>query len=348
MNNKTIQELKENFYILYEKYLQEKKEQTGEEVFPTKATLLNLLLNETERYIGGNFDGTRLFTNHEVDILNQAHALLFKLYKDELSPQGLYENLKEFTKNTKDFYDAVYEMNCGEYHRLLDVDKNINTTSYESTPLINAVKNLNLKMVADIIHRGADVNQPDKKGFSPLYHALQGRGVSSGATHSLIVQLLIQAGARQANLDGKGSSALVLAVKNNRPRCLMMLIKTKGDAEGYIKNEKGENVSFLNYAVQRSFYNVFQVLVAKGAQLNKADETGLTPLQTAESLGKTSFKDIIMEFQSIEKASLVEDQTKKWPSIHATPHKIEKIASNQRGGHLQASYRKVNDSYIHE
>ena len=84
MNNKTIQELKENFYILYEKYLQEKKEQTGEEVFPTKATLLNLLLNETERYIGGNFDGTRLFTNHEVDILNQAHALLFKLYKDEL------------------------------------------------------------------------------------------------------------------------------------------------------------------------------------------------------------------------------------------------------------------------
>ena len=348
MKNKTIQELKENFYILFEKYIQATKEQTGEEVFPSKATLVNLFLNETENYIGGNFDRTRFFTSTEVEILNQAHALLFKLYKDELSPQGLYENLKEFSRNTKDFYDAVYEVNCGEYYRLLDADKNINTTCYESTPLIRAIQNSHLTMVSDIIHRGADVNQPDKKGLSPLYYAVRGRGVSSGATHSSIVQLLLQAGAKQTKLDGKDASAIILSVKNNRPRCLMMLLKNKEDAEGYIKNEKGEKVSFLNYAVQHSFYNVFQVLIAKGARLDKADETGLTPFQTAKALGKTSFQDMITEIQTLEKQALLQEQGKILPTISSSTHMPEKIASNQRGPHLYTSLVQSHGSYVHE
>ncbi len=295
MKEKTIQQLKENFYILLEKYIQKEKALTGREECPRKEVILNLFLNETERYIGGTFDYSRVFSSREIKVLNYAHSLLFKMQKGEISTQQIYEDLKNFSVATKDFYDAVYEENSGEYEKLLGADKNINTSQYQSTPLINAINNANLKMVSDIIKMGADVNQPDKKGLKPLYHALVCRGIASGANHSTIVQFLINAGAKTTNLDGKGSSAQVLAIQNNRPRCLMMLMQQKKSTNEYIINEEGKKVSFANYAVQKSFYKSFQVLLAHGADIHAVDETGLSPFQTACKLKKEAFTELMNE-----------------------------------------------------
>lgn len=333
MTNKTIQELKENFYILFEKYKQKKEAETGKVVYPNKAEVLDLFLNETERYIGGRFDHARFFTHEELDVLSYAHTLLFKLQRNETSSKEIYRDLREFAQNTKAFYDSVYEENYSDYHRLLNADKNINTTHYDSTPLILAIQNSNLKMVSDIIQLGADVNQRDKKGLSPLYHAIKGYKISSGGTHSLIVQYLLQAGARTENLDGKGTSALVLAVQSNRPRCVMMLAKDKYDRCGYIKNEKGENVSFLNYAIRHSLFNVFQVLIAGGAKIDEPDGTGLSPVQTAQALGKKEFVGLMADVKAadLEEAQL---RCKKIASSKRTDYAYELSFKRERPAHL--------------
>lgn len=312
MTKKTIEQLKENFYVIFDNYLKTESQKGEKNSCLSLRTLSNQLLDETERYIGGRFDGLRVFSNREIDVLNYAHAVLFKLHSGDLTPKSLYNNLKEFADNTKGFYEAVSTMNYGEYYRLLNAEKNVNTSLCESTPLIAAVKNGHLTMVMEIIKSGADVNQPDKDGFTPLYFALSTNGPSVGSTQALIIQFLVQAGAKTKNLDGNGIDATSLAVMNNHPKSLMFLLQKSFSTEGKIKEEDGKSVSFLNYAIRHSLFKVFQVLIANGADIHKKDETGKSPLMTADLLQKEVYKELMLERQeSCSTIELVNAKEKK-------------------------------------
>lgn len=309
MTKKTIDQIKENFYNLYENHLKHQREVFGREIHLDKRSLSVLFLDEVERYIGGSFDpnnSRRIFSTDEIVVLTYVHDLLNQLHDGKINQAQIYENLRRFDDNTQRFYQAVKDMDCGEYYRLSKEEKNINTSRYETTPLIEAIKKHHLTFVLDMVRCGVNVNQPDKKGRMPLYYALENNALLNGndSTQAAIVQVLVQNAAKVDNLDGNGLGAMAWAVMNNRPRCLMFLAQRNGHVDGVVKDENGENLSFLNYALTHDFFNVFQVLISNGADVNAVDASGCSALMLAEKLKKNEFKNIIQQCAMARPVSL--------------------------------------------
>jgi|SRR5579863_5915477 len=99
----------------------------------------------------------------------------------------------------KDLYGNVYAGNEAEVERLLrsGADPNyISPTADQFTPLIVAVKTRDEDLVALLLHYGANPNQHDKFGHSPLYFALL-----DNDEPVLILRLLIANGAKTNSQD---------------------------------------------------------------------------------------------------------------------------------------------------
>ena len=311
MTRKNINQLRENFYLVFEDYIQEHKEKSGKICFPDKNTLLNLFLTETERYIGGKFDETRVFSPDELEILEYAHSFLFKIHEGKQTIKDVYTGLKRFVDNSKEFYRAVDEMNCGEYYRLLDADKNINTALEVKTPLIRAIQNGQLTIVLDLVRRGAQVHQTDQRNLMPLYYAISKTHATNVSNQMSIVHYLLQLGAKTDNLDGNGTNAVSLAVRSNSPGCLKVLMNHHVAPVGFIENEQGKKESVLNYAIKKSYFEVFQILVHNGADVYHVDEMGVSPYMSVQLMKKDEYKKVLNEFMDDNSKKTTKQADKK-------------------------------------
>ena len=117
------------------------------------------------------------------------------------------------------------------------------------------------------IRWGTDINQVDADGGRPLH-------VAAAQGSQVVVKLLLKNGADIEALDRENHSALYVAVMNGRTRVAELLIK---QGAPYDANELLDD-AVANDLVDR---DVVRLLVSLGAQINRTDAQGSTPLLQA-------------------------------------------------------------------
>ena len=178
--------------------------------------------------------------------------------------------------------------------------------------------NVSALIVHALLEAGADPNQRDKKGATPMHKLLHGysprtairiravvqklidagwrpqgdkalpirflRQVNSGDISFNILSLLLRTGCRLENIDRYGNSFLQVASKKTPcdNRVIGLLLRHNANAN-YMRND-GKSVLFFA-AIGGNAKNVIQALLKKNAQINAVDDDGWTALHHACCVG---------------------------------------------------------------
>ncbi|CCZ21866.1 fOG: Ankyrin repeat [Acetobacter sp. CAG:977] len=172
-------------------------------------------------------------------------------------------------------------------------DVNAKNKTDGSTPLMCAVRKLNVNAVKLLLKKGADVNAADKDGKTPLMHAVYAAGTRFFRTEYIprdnppgysrtfrqalkIARLLIKKGAdvNKALNDGK-TPLLVSAAIHPYPHFMKLFIKHGADVNA--KDDLGETALSL---MSMFFKNpdVAKLLIKHGADVHARNKGGRTPL----------------------------------------------------------------------
>jgi ankyrin repeat protein len=159
--------------------------------------------------------------------------------------------------------------------KLINEGANVNEPDSRGyTPLMHAVWSRDVETVQVLLNKGVDVNAKDKKGYTALLWA------SSYGLNDIAKYLI----AKGANVNVKGndnSTPYFLAVWTNNTELAKLLI-SKGadkDIEGI-----GGTTNILS-AVHENNVELVKLLIDNGADLNIKDRNGYTPIFWASSYG---------------------------------------------------------------
>ncbi|KAI1390787.1 ankyrin repeat-containing domain protein [Hypoxylon trugodes] len=135
-------------------------------------------------------------------------------------------------------------------------------------PLHRAAKNGALSGVAHILKHGADVNATDDEGRGALYYALQNRHIS-------VVQELLKWKPQLNILTSDGKTLLQHAMGD--VSMVEMLLDSRADPE--LPN--GEGLTAINAAVVEKKADVVKLLVNRGVDIHRRDQSGWNPILNA-------------------------------------------------------------------
>lgn len=121
-----------------------------------------------------------------------------------------------------------------------------------NSPLIKATQNGNFEEVKKLIRSGANVNEPDKYGITPLMHSIYYR-------HTDMAKYFIESGANVNARDLRGYNSLLYAVESD-----------------------------CNYAESA---DIIKLLIKKGADVNAKDSVGETAIDLALSCARSDIFD---------------------------------------------------------
>ncbi|MDX1917082.1 MAG: ankyrin repeat domain-containing protein [Rickettsiaceae bacterium] len=125
----------------------------------------------------------------------------------------------------------------------------------------------NTQAVSDLIDAGADINQQDRDGCTPLFLA-----ISKGNTE--VAMVLIDRGADVNQQNGNGWTPLTLAIIKGNTEVAIALINKEAD----VNRQDGNGRTPLIWAIRNGHTEVAMALINKGADINQQDEDGWTPL----------------------------------------------------------------------
>ena len=193
---------------------------------------------------------------------------------------------------------------------------------YGRSLLMIAIHNKNMFMVVKLlIQNGADLNETDKEGCSPLHIAIR-------LKHTAIVKLLIQNGADLTKTDHKGYFPLNLAILHRQPAMVKLLLendanpnslnpdktsllywqivlgsyeifsllvdhKVKLDIE--VERYDFSKCSLLHFAIYNKKQEFSKKLIENGAELNISDSLGQHPLHLACKTGQVDVVKILLK-----------------------------------------------------
>lgn len=144
------------------------------------------------------------------------------------------------------------------------------------TALHLAVTGDDLKTLESLLRIGANPNQQDKNGQSPLFEAVR-RGSLAMA------ERLVTAGARFTQLDDKKRSALDWAIEQQQGAGFIEALKTLG-ADPFAAAPASLRTP-LHLAAENNNTEIVAYLAGAGAALNAQDKEGATPLHAAVAAG---------------------------------------------------------------
>jgi hypothetical protein len=119
---------------------------------------------------------------------------------------------------------------------------------------------------------GADVNEMDKRGWTPLLHAAV-RGKTECA------EVLIAKGAKLDPRDGTQKTPLHYAADRGFADMVMLLVESGAD----LGAQDDEGWSPLHYAAEKDKVDVAAYLIEQGAEVNMISKRGGTPLHEASA-----------------------------------------------------------------
>ncbi|MDR0327432.1 MAG: ankyrin repeat domain-containing protein [Planctomycetaceae bacterium] len=140
-----------------------------------------------------------------------------------------------------------------------------------------------IKIVKNLVSRGADVNAKDDYGFTPLYGAaVQG--------HVETVQFLVSKGAKVNTKNKDGDTPLLGATKGGYVEIVKFLVSKGADVN--VKDQFGS--SPLNYAAWSGHVEITKLLVSHGADVLAKNNNGYTPLHSVAQGGNVEIAKILV------------------------------------------------------
>ena len=158
--------------------------------------------------------------------------------------------------------------------------------------IFQAARDGNIGRIEALLANGADVNQQDHDGMTPLHWAAY-KG------HEAIVARLIQAKAKVNLRDNSSYTALHKAAMNGHETSVLRLIK----AGAYIDQQDcEEGLSALHMAAYRGHEQVVLRLIEEGAYINQPDHEHWTPWHWAMRFGHEA---VASRFEAAIASSLI-------------------------------------------
>jgi len=141
--------------------------------------------------------------------------------------------------------------------------------------LRDAVANGKIDVVKSLLAKGANVNEADPEGETPLMIAAE--GTASLPYNLPMVELLINAKPNLEAVDSRGRTALDRAATDGKADVVRLLL----DNGALINKKATDGASALLHAVEFGKTPVVELLIAHHAHVNTADSSGNTPLMIA-------------------------------------------------------------------
>lgn len=152
-----------------------------------------------------------------------------------------------------------------------------------NTPLISAIQEKDIKIVAQLISTGVNVNQYCN-GKTALHYAINGKQVK-------IIDLLINNGADLGIYDSNNNSALELIFKKLNQRSVLQLIKSFPSIN---KQDNYQGNTSLHYAAQRNYDDCAAELISMGADVDSANYLGQTAVNLAAMHGSAKIVELLV------------------------------------------------------
>ena len=154
------------------------------------------------------------------------------------------------------------------------------------TALMNAVNSNDADKVKDLIDQGANINEADASGDSPLIMAAY-----QGYTE--IVRLLLEAGADVTVVDpGMKATALHAAAYAGRSEAAKLLIDYHIDID---KQGPNNGYTALHDAIWQNNIDTAHIIIEGGAKLHIKSHSGQTPLEFALSRNRREIAAMIQQ-----------------------------------------------------
>lgn len=151
------------------------------------------------------------------------------------------------------------------------------------TPLMIAASRGRADTVKDLIEKGADVNERDKRyGMTALMSA-------SLSGHTDIVKFLIDRGADVNGKDGDGTTPLIKAAMNRRFDTVRLLLNRGADVNA--KDKYGR--SALREAARKGYTDIVKLLLDANVDVNMRDKDNKTALRHAEEKDHTETIELL-------------------------------------------------------
>lgn len=164
------------------------------------------------------------------------------------------------------------------------------------SPLAIAINNDYLYLIEKLLLMGADPNQVDNNGDTPLIKVIW-LGMSSLFTNDQIiklVKLLVDCGANINAKNESGRTALFTAIYQNNTQIALYLIE-KG-AECQMEDDLMSNFTLVHYACFQGNYDLTKVLLEKNCNPNSIAASCESPVYIAVTRGYTELVGLLIEY----------------------------------------------------
>jgi|GEM_PF-2560922 len=178
--------------------------------------------------------------------------------------------------------EGIWQAACtgkiGYVRRYLGEGVSINARDKRGyTPLMHALNTFQTLIIADLLAAGADSNAQDYDGVSALSLACR-------AGDAEAAQLLLTAGARLEEGTSSETGSLALALKSGAPQLVEVLLNAGADPKGEVRGERGQ-WPVLVYAARVGSADVVELLVRRGITVDTPCRDQSTPLLHAALFG---------------------------------------------------------------
>ena len=157
---------------------------------------------------------------------------------------------------------------------------------FENYAIIYAARNNHIKLIQDLIKKGANLNIRDKNGFSPLYVAIKNN-------HKKILNLLFKYGAGFSIDKKTGNTYLHDAAEKQDLKMAKILTKLKFQKRNYDLNKKNlAGKTPFDIAFENKNIYMMRYLLENGAEINLDNISNLSEILYT---GNYKFVDFIEE-----------------------------------------------------
>ena len=233
-----------------------------------------------------------------------------------LLKKGANPNIQA-AKGQSALHVASIQGNIGIQKALLDYQAHMAVNADLQTPLHCAVEREHASGVKLIIERGCNVNAPDIRGCSPLWHAARtgntsiarllldhgadleaknqdGRTpliIAACKSYTPLVRLLLDRGANVMATGVNERTALIEAVSVGNKPIVQLLLERKAEVNAIDNSGR----SILMRAVEKRFYTIVQLLVDYRTAVNAIDKQGWTALMLAVYVGDGKITKLLLD-----------------------------------------------------
>ncbi len=142
------------------------------------------------------------------------------------------------------------------------------------------------RQALELLDGGADPQAVDEEGRTALFHAIiQG---------SPVAFLLLERTNRLDAVDAQGENVLHVAVRYRQKRCFYAILNHPGRPDLNARTRQGATALLIAVFARQN--DLAQELVRAGADVNIADDAGVTPLMAAAAAGKRSDPHLVKSF----------------------------------------------------